>query len=39
MKKRDTGKLVADVCFILGIVLIFAMGILIGTKVFPDKIK
>ncbi|MFH1065600.1 MAG: bifunctional nuclease domain-containing protein [Nanoarchaeota archaeon] len=39
MKKKDTGKLIADVCFILGIVLIFAMGILIGTKVFPDKIK
>ena len=39
MKKRDTGKLVADVCFIAGMLLIFSMGILIGTKVFPEKIK
>ncbi|MEK6864682.1 MAG: bifunctional nuclease domain-containing protein [Nanoarchaeota archaeon] len=39
MKKRDTGKLIADVCFIFGILLIFSMGILIGTKFFPDKIK
>ncbi|MDI6737695.1 MAG: DUF151 domain-containing protein [Nanoarchaeota archaeon] len=39
MKKRDTGKIVADVCFIAGILVIFSMGILIGTKVFPEKIK
>lgn len=39
MEKRDTGKLVADICFILGILVIFSMGVLIGTKVFPEKIK
>ncbi|MDD4878495.1 MAG: DUF151 domain-containing protein [Candidatus Nanoarchaeia archaeon] len=38
-KKRDAGRLVADVCFIAGMLVIFSMGILIGTKVFPEKIQ
>lgn len=38
-KKRDFGRIVADVCFIISIMIIFSMGILIGTKFFPEKIK
>lgn len=38
-KKRDTGKLIADIAFITGMLIIFSMGILIGTKVFPEKIR
>lgn len=39
MKKRDKAKIIADAAFIIGILIIFGMGILIGTKAFPEKIK
>ncbi|MBU2638453.1 MAG: bifunctional nuclease family protein [Nanoarchaeota archaeon] len=39
MKKKDTARIIADVAFVVGILIIFGMGILIGTKAFPEKIK
>ena len=35
MKKRR----LANLCFMLSLVIIFAMGIIVGTKVFPEKIQ
>lgn len=39
MKKMDRAKIIADTAFVIGILIIFGMGILIGTKAFPEKIK
>lgn len=39
MNSRGKKRFAANLCFIIALIVIFVMGLIIGTKLFPEKIK